>query len=277
MPFAESDGARIHYELAGQGEPLLLLMGYGLSGDAWTPMLPLLAGYRAVIVDNRGTGGSQGALEGITIDTFAGDAAAVLDAAAIRRAHVHGVSMGGMIAQSLVLTRPDLVHTLVLGCTTPAPLRFMADDGAASIELFQAASLMRTDPQTGVDRLLPLILSPEFLAENPSVRDMAGALVSAAPIDEAAPMQMMRAIADLATGRAWDVADRLGEIKVPTLVQHGSADRLIAVEAGRHLADHIPGAEYQEFEGAGHAYGLERPLEAFPRMMQFLAAHPLPG
>jgi pimeloyl-ACP methyl ester carboxylesterase len=90
-------------------------------------------------------------------------------------------------------------------------------------------------------------------------------------------MATMRAIADMGTGRAFDVGDRLGEIAVPTLVQHGDADRLIPVEEGRRIAAGIPGAEYQELAGAGHAYAMERPAEAFGRLLGFLAEHPLAG
>lgn len=273
MPHTEASGARIHWEEHGQGEPLLLVMGYGLSSDAWLPLLPALGGFRVIRFDNRGTGTSGPCGDGFTLETMAADAAAVLDAAAVRRAHVHGVSMGGMISLSLALDHPDRVAALVLGCTTASPLRFAASRSEA-VELAQATALMGSDPGAALDRLLPLVFSERFLRENPSIRDL-GHVLASAPADPEAAMSTMRAIADLATGRAFDVADRLCEIHSPTLVQHGSADRLIPVEAGRALARDIPGAEYQELEGAGHAYAMERPAEAIGRMLGFLADHPL--
>jgi pimeloyl-ACP methyl ester carboxylesterase len=273
VPHTEASGTRIHWEEHGQGEPLLLVMGYGLSGDAWLPLLPALAGFRVIRFDNRGTGASGPCGDGFTIETMAADAAAVLDAAGLRRAHVHGVSMGGMISLSLALDHPDRVGALVLGCTTASPLRFAASRGE-TVELAQATAMMGSDPEAALDRLLPLIVSERFLRENPSLRDL-GRMLASAPAEPAAAMATMRAVADLATGRAFDVADRLGEIRSPTLVQHGSADRLIPVEAGRALAQDIPGAEYQELEGAGHAYAMERPVEAIGRMVRFLAEHPL--
>src|SRR5438309_4730466 len=123
VPYADSKGARIHYAEHGSGDPLMLIMGYGLSSDAWTPMLPLLAGFRAIVLDNRGTGGSDPPGDVFSIHTMADDAVAVLDACDVERAHVHGVSMGGMIAQALTLDHPHLVASLVLGCTTPSPVR----------------------------------------------------------------------------------------------------------------------------------------------------------
>jgi pimeloyl-ACP methyl ester carboxylesterase len=275
MPHTEASGARIHWEEHGEGEPLLLVMGFGLSSDAWTPLLPLLAGRRVIRFDNRGTGESGPSGEGYSVEAMAADAAAVLDAAGVARAHVHGVSMGGMIALSLALDHPGRVGTLLLGCTSAAPLRFATDGGV--VELAQATVLMSAEPDAALDRLLPLLFSESFLAENPSVRELGSVLTASGARPEEA-VATMRAIADLGTGRAFDVGDRLGEIAVPTLIQHGDADRLIPVEEGRRLAAAIPGAEYQELAGAGHAYAMERPAEALGRMLGFLAEHPLgPG
>jgi pimeloyl-ACP methyl ester carboxylesterase len=274
VPFADSGGARIHYESHGDGEPLLLVMGYGLSSDAWGPMLGLLSGYRAIVLDNRGTGGSDPPGEDFGMATMSADAAAVLDAAGARRAHVHGVSMGGMIAQQLALDHPEAVHSLVLGCTSPSPVRFSSDPEVA-VQLFGGTMLMETDPEAALDMLMPLVFSETFLAENPSIRDLAKLVIGSAKLAPGTALGMMKAFGDISRGTMWDVSDRLGEIRTPTLVQHGTADRLVPVEAGRYLAEHIPGAEYQEFDGAGHAYGMERPLESFPRMMAFLQAHPI--
>src|SRR6202043_1906186 len=121
------------WEEQGDGEPLLLVMGFGLSSDAWVPMLPLLGGFRVIRFDNRGTGGSGPCGDDFTVETMAGDATAVLDAAGVERAHVHGVSMGGMIALSLALDHPDRVGSLLLGCTPAAPLRIA--NGGQAVEL----------------------------------------------------------------------------------------------------------------------------------------------
>src|SRR5258706_9626332 len=119
MPFAQNGDARIHWEETGGGDPLLLVMGFGLSAEAWTPLLPLLSGMRVIYYDNRGTGTSEGPIDDLSIETFAEDAAAVLRDAGVQKAHVHGQSMGGMIAQQLTLSHPDVVHTLALGATSP--------------------------------------------------------------------------------------------------------------------------------------------------------------
>jgi pimeloyl-ACP methyl ester carboxylesterase len=277
MPYADSGAARIHYEIHGQGEPLLLVMGFGLSSDAWAPLLPGLSGYRAIVYDNRGTGSTEAPLDDLSIEAFAEDAAAVLHAAGFARAHVHAQSMGGMIAQQLTLDHPELVHTLALGATSPAPIRFFPEDPQAVMDLFAGVSLFATDPERAMDIVLPAVFSPEFLRDNPSVRELYLTLPGGGAPPASAVEATLRAMGDMTTGRAFDVADRLGEIHVPTLVQHGSADRVIPVAAGRFIAEHIEGAEYQELPGAGHIYMLEQPLESLGRLLAFFAAHPMPG
>jgi len=277
MPYAETDDARIHWDEAGQGEPLLLVMGFGLSAQAWTPLLPLLSGYRTIMYDNRGTGESRGAMDDLSIATFAADAAAVLRAAGVDRAHVHGQSMGGMIALQLTLDHPEMVHTLALGCTTPSPVRFFPEDPQAVLDLYNGVAMSATDPERALDTVLPAVFSPEYLRDNPSMRELFLQLSSAGAPAASDVEATLRAMGDMTSGRLFDVTDRLGEISAPTLVQHGSADRVIPMAAGRHLAEHIRGAEWQELAGAGHIYVMEQPMEALPRLLAFLGSHPMPA
>jgi pimeloyl-ACP methyl ester carboxylesterase len=140
--------------------------------------------------------------------------------------------------------------------------------------LFQGSILMESDPQAALDILLPLVFSETWLAANPGIREMAKSLTTHAASPGSAETTM-KAIVDLETGRFFDVADRLGDIRTPTLVQHGTADRIIPVEAGRYIAEQVPGAEWQELTGAGHAYEMEQPEAAYSRLTAFLAAHPI--
>src|SRR5205823_3094975 len=117
MPDATIDGVKIHYSEAGEGEPLLLIMGYGMPGEAWLGSLPFLGGFRAIYYDNRGTGQSDRPGGPYTIVQMADDAAGLLDRLGIDDAHVYGVSMGGMIAQELALRHPEKVRSVGLGRT----------------------------------------------------------------------------------------------------------------------------------------------------------------
>src|ERR1044072_1495615 len=118
MAFVENEGVRIYWTEQGKGEPLLMIMGLGYSHDMWNRAAPVLAErYRIIMFDNRGVGRSDVPPGPYPIATMAADARAVLDGAGIDRAHVFGVSMGGMIAQEFALNYPERVGALVLGCT----------------------------------------------------------------------------------------------------------------------------------------------------------------
>ena len=99
--FCERDGVKLRYEIRGQGEPLALIMGFSGSGRGWgEPFLrEIESNFSAVVIDNRGTGESDKPDAPLTLAELASDVAAVLEHAGIRRSHVMGISMGGMIAQ----------------------------------------------------------------------------------------------------------------------------------------------------------------------------------
>ncbi|MGH8014531.1 MAG: alpha/beta fold hydrolase, partial [Candidatus Binataceae bacterium] len=113
------DGVKIRYEVRGQGQPLAMIMGFSGSSRTWgEPLLQQLeTRYSAIVIDNRGTGESDKPDQPWTITDMAADAVAVLDALKLERAHVFGISMGGMIAQEFALNFPQRLRGLVLGCT----------------------------------------------------------------------------------------------------------------------------------------------------------------
>src|SRR5215831_3621642 len=129
MSFANHDGTRIYWEEIGSGPPLLLIMGFGYSHKMWHRTTPIVSQhFRTILFDNRGVGQTDTPPGPYPIATMAADAAAVLDAAGVERAHIYGVSMGGMIAQEFALQYPHRVKKLILGCTAAgAPTAVRAD------------------------------------------------------------------------------------------------------------------------------------------------------
>jgi len=172
MPQIGANGIRINYEIVGQGQALLLIMGFGMPGAAWAPMVPFFSGFQCIYFDNRGTGLSDKPDGPYTIADMAEDASALLRGIGIERARVYGISMGGMIAQELALRHPEQVAKLVLGCTTPGGPDAVRGADEALQGLVAASKLMSTDPDAGIDQLMPLLFTPEFVVTHPEIKQL---------------------------------------------------------------------------------------------------------
>jgi pimeloyl-ACP methyl ester carboxylesterase len=251
MPFAECGRHRLHYEVQGHpnSPPLLLVMGMGMPASAWVTLPVRLAQrFRVITFDNRGTGGSTAPRGRLRIRDMADDAARVLDAAGVERADVFGISMGGMIAQELVLRHPQRVRRRVLGATFSSHRRSRKPKLSVAADLARAVLMGR--------RLRPmarLLISDQFFDRAPN--DFASWLSRTSPARVRTVRKQMVAVVLHETDR------RLASIRVPTLVVSGDRDRLVPVENSRRLAKLIPGARLVEFPGAGHAFPYEREEE----------------
>ncbi len=269
MPEARIGEVKIHYTQAGGGDPLLLIMGFGMPGEVWLAALPFLDGFHAIYFDNRGTGQSDKPEGPYTIAQMADDAAGLLDHLEIQRAHVYGLSMGGMIAQELVLRHPQKVRSLVLGCTMCGGEHAQFGEPAVIDTLLEVVQGMsRTDPQTWVDRQLPIIFPRAWIEANPGVRDM---LVMLAPLLPPTPPETaQRAMAGMF---GWTTYDRLPQITVPTLIIHGDQDVIIPVENAYILKERIPGSQLHIVKGAGHGYPAQDPAGVHQPVTAFFRAH----
>lgn len=272
MPATEASGATIAYETAGQGPPLLLVMGYGLPGSAWALMLPYLSAFQVAYFDNRGTGQSRSAPVGAIsafIPTAAGDALAVMDALGWQSAHVFGISMGGMIAQEIALRAPERVRSLVLGCTScgkPAPTEAQRQ---AILDLQRGMSLMATDPEECARVVLPLSFPASYLAAHPEVVALTAMAFKALPTAAAPAIEGDEL-------NPWHSADRLAGIRAPALVVHGTDDRLIPVAHGYRLFEGLPNAELRVIKGAGHSFSAHDPAGTLTGIAAWLQARDVP-
>lgn len=269
MSDATINGIRLHYTETGAGDPLLLVMGFGMPGDVWLGSLPFLGGFRAIYYDNRGTGQSERPQGPYTIPQMADDAAGLLDHLQIERAHVYGVSMGGMIAQELVLRHPQKVRSLVLGCTMCGGEHSDMPDPQVMVELIAVISgIGKMEPGEWVDRQLPLIFTKEWIAANPAVREL---LIMMAPMLPPTPPETLQYL--MAGAFGWSTYDRLPQITAPTLIIHGDKDVIIPVENAHVLAERIPGATLHIVPGAGHGYPAHDPGLTHQVVTDFLRAH----
>jgi 3-oxoadipate enol-lactonase len=236
VPRCAVNGARLHYERHGRGEPVLLLTGFAISAAVFEPVLEAYTDrFECILYDHRATGRSDGPARPTSIPQLAADAAGVLAALGVESAHVHGVSMGGMVAQELALRFPERVRGLVLAGTTPGgPRAFRPAVG----ELVGGRWLF----------------SPRFRREHPDrVREL---------------LRYFELRPSLLWAHWWatvyhDTMGRLAQIQAPTLVMHGECDAFAPIANARMLAERIPDAELAVVPGAGHAYALERPAESY--------------
>jgi pimeloyl-ACP methyl ester carboxylesterase len=267
------DGTRLRYEVAGGGlgaPAVLLVMGLAFGGEVWGETRDALAaaGYRTIVFDNRGTRGSEAAGRWST-SVMADDAVAVMRAAFASRAHVVGVSLGGMVAQEIALRHPGRVGALVLQSTTAGGVRL---DYLAPLLAVRSAALVRARFRRSRERrervALRVLTTRRFARtadlDAPAVRSLLDAMETG--ISARGYLGQVRAVR---THRAWR---RLRGIRAPTLVQHGTRDGIIRAAAGRAIAARVSGAELELVPGAGHALAVQRP-ETIASVQAFLRRH----
>jgi 3-oxoadipate enol-lactonase len=237
---------------------VVLLHALGATGAMWEPQVADLAGrYRVIRPDLRGHGGSPVPVAPYTIGELADDVAGLLDDLAVPRAHVVGVSLGGMVAIRLAVDHRDRVGALVLCCTA-------AELGPAQ----QWAQRARTAREEGVGALAPTVVSrwltPGFAAAHPQARDVLTAMVAATPAEGYA--------ATCAAIGAMDQRADLGRITAPTHVIVAADDPSIPPVHGERIAAAVPGARLTVVPDAAHLVCYERPDVVNPLLTAALGA-----
>jgi pimeloyl-ACP methyl ester carboxylesterase len=277
-----TNGIEIAYQSLGDpsGQPLLLVMGLGMQLIHWDlELCEQLAeqGYRVIRFDNRDAGLStkidapvppiMRAMAGFHIDApyllkdMADDTFGLLDALDVERAHVAGVSMGGMIGQTMAIERPERVLSLTSVMSTTGERR------AGMPKLRVWSVLMRRAPERRdafVDyfvRMFRMIGSPGFPMDEPRIRELAAATYDR---DHSPAGTTRQLAAVLASG---DRTAQLKRVRVPTTVIHGSDDPLVPFRGGAATARAIPGAELVAVPGMGH----DLPREIWPKLMEAVA------
>jgi 3-oxoadipate enol-lactonase len=252
------DGRRIHYDLLGPEEAPVVCMAHALSADAtiWAEQVPALlaAGWRVLRLDMRGHGGSDPLGEEADMVALASDVVAVLDALEIARVHFIGLSIGGMIGQTLGVRHRDRLHSLMLCCTAPTTIpggwalweeRFATIRAAGSVEPLADATLERW-------------VTDDFRARRPGrwqqIRDTVAATTPAGYI-----------AGGLAIAH-FDIRAALPGITTPTLCVWGDRDPGTPPEGNRLIHAAIPGARGHEFANARHTPMVEYP-DAFNGVM----------
>jgi pimeloyl-ACP methyl ester carboxylesterase len=254
----------LHHVRRGAGEPLLLIQGMSGNHLHWgEPFLELLEhDFDVVAFDHRGVGKSPRTEAAFSIRDLADDAAGVLDDAGFETAHVVGISMGGMVAQELALNHPARLRSLTLGCTYcggPGQ-RLTPPDVVALL----TEAVLSGDRDRAIRTGFEINLSGAH-REQPDAFERFRETAVQLPAPVAVTLLQAQAAA------AHDTSARLHEIRVPTLVIHGDADRMLPVGNAAQIAALIPGARLEILPAAGHMFWWEEP----ERSARLVAEHAL--
>ncbi|HZE25606.1 MAG TPA: alpha/beta hydrolase [Blattabacteriaceae bacterium] len=259
MAFLQNQGARIYWDEQGSGDPILLIMGLGYPSYLWHRTRPALKErYRTIALDNRGSGQSEAPAGPYSIAMMASDAAAALDAAGVERAHVFGLSMGGMIAQEFALQYPARVRSLILGCTAPGGPNAVRAEKRVT-EILMGIGL---GPEEHARAMRPYVYDSstplERIEEDLAIRRQWF------PKPEAYKAQL-QAIFE------WEAYSRLQKIAAPTLVIHGETDQLVPVGNAEVIAARINGSQLVKLPHASHIFVTDQPEASLKAIMEFLS------
>lgn len=291
MPRTKANGIEIEFDEHGDpaDPPVLLIMGLSAQMDAWDDQfVEMLAarGLRVIRFDNRDIGLSTwfddagvpdlaGALaEGrlpdpvYSLADMASDAAGLLDALGIDRAHIVGASMGGMIAQTFAIAHPGRTRTLTsIFSTTGDPAVGQPRPGLAETLFLAVPPSTREEAIEASVAGLKLIGSPGYPPDEDRLRSRAAAAYDRAYHPEGVLRQTLAVVTQP------DRTPELGRLEIPTLVIHGDSDPLVDPSGGRATADAVPGAELWMVPGMGH----DIPTPLFGEITGRIAAHCLAG
>jgi pimeloyl-ACP methyl ester carboxylesterase len=243
-------GIKIAYYLQGAGEPLVLIRGYGNAASMWYHQVAALSrAFQVITFDNRDTGNSDRVAEPYVISDLAEDTLSLIESLNLGPVHLAGLSMGGMIAMEASLKKPSLVKSLILAGTACNADRGLTSDPEI-LALF--ATLPELSDEENVRRSLPAFFSALTLEDKPFLDDYLGRSLAQRP-----PLTTFLRHSQAMQG--FDCCDRLSQLSVPTLIQHGGADRLLPVENAFWLREKISDARLVIYGGLGHLFLMEDP------------------
>lgn len=252
--FASSNGTKIYYQVRGEGDPLVLIMGFGADGNVWElHVAEYQKRFRCILIDNRGVGQSDQPEGPYTTEMMAEDTIAVMDHAGIEKAHIAGISMGGAIAQTVVLNHSERVDKLILISTWPV------FDNYAKTVYRNLKKIRATAPPDVFMELLQLWIfaQPYYIDGLDDLEE-----VQKAALASTSPQSQNGFDGQLDACIRHDVVDRLSEIKNATLITVGEKDIFTPPLFSHMLYNGIENSAFISFPSGGHVHHWED-LERF--------------
>jgi pimeloyl-ACP methyl ester carboxylesterase len=244
MPLAKLNDININYKVEGQGEPLVMIMGFTANRSIWMPQIPFFKKYyRVITFDNRGVGKSDKPPGPYSTKMMADDTVSLMDLLGIEKTHIMGVSMGGMIAQELAINYPQRVLKLVLAST-------YACQDETSGDTLEQAKLSQLNPEQITSAMIGLAFNKPFYRFTFSLLARIQTRFMRTSVKAGIAGQSEAC-------RTHDTLERLLLITAPTLVIVGTKDRIITPVSSKVIAGKIPNAKLVKVEGGSHFFSLE--------------------
>ncbi len=244
MPLARLNGISINYHVEGEGEPLVMIMGFTANRSGWMPQIPFFKKYyRVITFDNRGAGKSDRPLGPYSIKMMADDIVRLMDLLGIDKTHIMGVSMGGMIAQELSINHPQRVMKLVLACT-------YACQDETSADTMEQTKFLQLTPEKKVSAIVSL-------AFNKPLYKFTFGLLARVQIKLMGASGRVGIAGQSEACLKHNTLERLSLITAPTLVIVGTGDRIIKPVSSEVIAGKIPNAKLVRVEGGSHYFSFE--------------------
>ncbi|MCL5264956.1 MAG: alpha/beta hydrolase [Chloroflexi bacterium] len=267
MPFIRTeDGARLYYEVHGQGEPVIFLNGIMMSALSWKDLIPAVAStFRLILLDFRDQGNSSRMAEQYDLDVHVGDVLQLVDELQIPKAHVMGLSYGGDVALKFALAHQDRLKTLILANAMSYVSPHLREIGQAwevAAELDDGAKFFQL--------ATPFIYSATFYQTHSDLlrerQEAFGALLTREWFEGF--VRLVRS-----TSKYYVAPQEMQQIKVPTLLIGAEQDIVAPVREMMVIYENVSGCEFVVIPQAGHGAFLEKSSEFLTAVIGFVAKH----
>ena len=260
MAKARINGININYRSEGRGEALVMIMGFSSNRRAWMFQIPVFKKrFRVITFDNRGAGKSEKPEGPYSTRVMAEDTVGLMDHLGIKKAHVLGVSMGGMIAQEVAINHPERVDKLVLVAT------YASRDNQSNGPTAEMRAAEKLPIKGMVSRLMSV-------ASNGSLLMVVAGLLRRIPLALLGKSGMAGLIGQREACMGHDALERLDQISAPTLILAGGADRVIKPSSSDEMAKRIPNAKLTVFDQGSHVFCMEMKDRFNEEVLRFLEA-----
>jgi pimeloyl-ACP methyl ester carboxylesterase len=266
MPVAQVGDLRLVHDVAGRGEPVLMINGIGAPRGGWSLQIPAIAAeFQAITFDNRDVGetGPGGSDAFYSMRRFADDAAGLLDALGIERAHIVGASMGGCIAQEFAISHPDRTHSVTIICSWATVDPWLAELWDQWEHLFAAQGAVEWARTSWL-----WVFTHRWYADPSRL----ASLLESARADPR-PQTLAMYLRQSHAAKTFEALDRLPGVTAPAHVIVGAEDIFTPPRFSREIAAAIPGSQLTILPDVGHGAFWETTEVFNEAVLSFLRAH----